>query len=904
MATPQQAPKNTGGIGGFTSQHKIGAAKSKEFAPLKTGFTKGYRNREDQTMLPPDVLVAGSQNVLTDTAERVGIRKGYTLDGQSNSDLAPIAGSFDWQRHTGDIRNLRSGFNTTGSNGKLQFRYVANTGDIWDDVTLTAGQVIWMDILENLTSSNFNSDSFWDSTNLISLCLMVNGLSQIYAWSGAVASLAEVSTASGSIQQVSIFDRGSGFAVGDTINLTTAAGVITGLSTTPTAAGSGYTAGDTLSITSGGFRGICEVDTIGVGGAVLTLHLINAGDSYSAGSGKATNNGGSGSIQGASINTPGTGYKVGDTCLISGGTDGRIVINTINAGGIPTSIQVIAPGYGYSTGTDGTFAQFGSSGSGLTVDILASPGSGCTVNITSVNNFTGTNGQLKVASLYVNEMGVQTTGIGSVEISNPGIGYTQLASSNYQHSTSGSGINTTIFITSVTTGYIKIAGTKTLAQLGFFEGETSVIINGNTYTFSPLQNFDSFYITDIPGVTDPVGSVIVQSVQITPNSATSGLPADLANALITVLYGQVYIAALDNSSIYISKEFSYTDYTFSTPRKPGEGAIVTLDAPPVAFAPQEDTVYVSAGLSFWYLISFTLSADLTDETLTIDRLKTTELQGTQSQALTGKIKNELVFISNEPILNTLGPIPNILNVSSQPQTSDVSYSIVNDMNSYDFTDGSIIYFRQFVYFSVPKSGIVRVYNMTNPKNPYWEAPLILPIARFAIIDNALYGHSYLVGETYKLFDGWTDNGNAVEAIAKFAFDSDGVRSDTKSFNRYWVEGYIDTDTTLNLQIQYDLDGCATNVSYPIDGDDTTIVCSIPKDNSLGKSSLGKNPLGGALVLGDTLPPYFHVIQTFPRVPYFYQQTSFRSEGIGKQWYLLSFGGASSPTSEESNSITH
>ena len=813
MATPQAAPNGKSGISGFTSQRRISTAKAHEFAPIKSGFTKGYRNREDPTMLPPDVMVAGSQNVLTSTAERIGIRKGYTLDGEANADLAPIAGSFDWQRHTGDIRNLRSGFNTTGTNGKLQFRYVANTGDIWNNVTLTAGQVYWLDLMTNLTSSNFNFASFWDSTNLISLDLMVNGTPNIYAWSGAEASLAAVSSAAGSIQQVAILSGGggTGFNVGDTINLTTASGVITSINATPTAAGAGYTAGDTLTITTDGFRGTVEVNTIGGGGAVTALTLLNAGDSYTTGTGKAT----------------------------SGGT-----------------------------------------------------GAGCTVNITAVNSYTGTAGQLAVNG--VSAGGVIT----SLEIVNPCTGYTALSSSNYQHTTSGAGVNAAISITSVTSSYIKIAGTKTLAQLGFDPNETSLLINGNVYTFSPIQNFDSFYITDIPGVVEPVGSLIVQSVKITPNTSTSGLPKNLNNALITVLYGQVYIAALDNSSIYISKEFSYTDYTFSTPREPGEGAIVTLDAPPVAFVPQEDTVYVSAGLSFWYLITFTLAADLTTENLTIDRLKTTELQGAQSQALTGKIKNEVIFVSNEPILNTLGPVPNILNVSSQPQTSDLSFPIVNDMNSYDFTDGSIIYFRQFVYFSVPKEGIVRVYNMTNPKLPYWEAPLILPIGRFAIIDNALYGHSYLVGETYKLFDGWTDNGKAVEAIAAFAPDSEGIRSDTKSFNQFWVEGYIDTDTTLDLNIQYDLDGCATNVSYPIVGSNTAIVCSIPKDNSLGKSSLGKNPLGGALVLTNALPPWFRVIKTFPRVPYFYQQTSFRSEGIGKQWYILSFGGASSPTSEE------
>ncbi len=76
MATPQF--KNPG----FTQSRRIGQAKVKEFV-LTADFTLGYRNREDITKLPPGVLIKGSQNVLTDVFNRVGIVKGYTLDGQS-----------------------------------------------------------------------------------------------------------------------------------------------------------------------------------------------------------------------------------------------------------------------------------------------------------------------------------------------------------------------------------------------------------------------------------------------------------------------------------------------------------------------------------------------------------------------------------------------------------------------------------------------------------------------------------------------------------------------------------------------------------------------------------------------------------------------------------------------------
>src|SRR5690242_17830885 len=102
---------------------------------LITSYTLGYRAREDITNLPPGVLVTGSQNVLTNTSGRVGVAKGYTLDGDASVVIAPILAAFDWNRHVGDTAHLRAGFLTNaGNDGKLQYRYVADDGTVtWRD---------------------------------------------------------------------------------------------------------------------------------------------------------------------------------------------------------------------------------------------------------------------------------------------------------------------------------------------------------------------------------------------------------------------------------------------------------------------------------------------------------------------------------------------------------------------------------------------------------------------------------------------------------------------------------------------------------------------------------------------------------------------------------------------------
>ncbi len=629
----------------YKASSSLGAAKANEF-PLIRGFHGGYRNREDITVLPPNIMVVGSQNVLTNTFERLGIRRGYTLDGQANVAIAPILSSFDWQRHTGDTAHLRAGFNTSGVNGKLQFRYVAAAGDQWMGNVFTEGQVFWIDLMTGLSLVNFNFTDFWDfNTELISLLLFVNGSSNIFDWSGA------------------------------------------------------------------------------------TTTLLSA------------------------------------------------TVNTITKTGIETWAEI---------------------------------------------------GALK-------------------------------------------------------------------------NGGRAVLINGNVYTYTGGEGTTTLTGVAPSPAAEPVQSVIVQQVRTTANAAIAGLPATFKNTLIANLRNQIYIAAEKNQSVYVSKTNNFKDYTFGTPRLVGEGAILTLDGVPTALSPQQSYMYISAGQDQWYATQFQLSADNTAESLTVDRLKTTGLQASQSQAWTTKIKNRLCFLSFEPIFNTLGTEQNYLN---DPQTSDISYPIVNDMNGYSFTDGSLIYFKQFVYIAVPQESKVLIYNMTDPSSPYWEAPQVLPISRFSVIDGELYGHSYQVGETYKLFNGFNDNGQPITAIATFAFNNFGTRSASKSFNEFYVEGYISQNGTLTLGIQYDVDGCSTDVAYPILGTDRRIVCLNTDSNSLGKKSLGKFPLGGNLFIQSSLatPPKFRVIKTFPRVPFYEEQTTFSSDQIDFRWELIAFGGSGTPTSEGNNPI--
>ena len=173
----------------YSKAAKVGEARAQEFN-LVSDFKFGYRNREDITNLPAGVLVKGSQNVLTNVSDRIMSRKGYTLDGQSSTNQGGFPSAFDWLRHTGDERHLRCGMMTTGSDGVLQVRFVAEEGDSFNGTTFTAGQVYWITIKSGMTSVDLNFAEFWDfNTEKKGFLLWVDGTSNIYEWSGGIATI-------------------------------------------------------------------------------------------------------------------------------------------------------------------------------------------------------------------------------------------------------------------------------------------------------------------------------------------------------------------------------------------------------------------------------------------------------------------------------------------------------------------------------------------------------------------------------------------------------------------------------------------------------------------------------------------------------------------------------------------
>lgn len=457
---------------------------------------------------------------------------------------------------------------------------------------------------------------------------------------------------------------------------------------------------------------------------------------------------------------------------------------------------------------------------------------------------------------------------------------------------------------SATSNTLTLQGSSTWAQLGFNQaGEKTIVLNGITATYSGGETTTTLTGVnhDFTGTT--VGSVIHQAVVTTANSGMTTIPATFANHLIGTKDNAVYVGADNDVRIYQSKINSYTDYSQSSPRLVGEGNLYYFDDVPRAIIIQEDKVYISAGNKYWYTLTSTLSSDLQNETISVTPLKTTAGQGALSQEATSHRKNDVVMVTNEPTMDTLGRVEQVLGT---PQTLNISNSIKGDFDEYDFTDASIFYFRYFIYIAVPKEGLVRIFNIAVNA---WETPQNIPVSRFYVVDGELYGHGYNTSESYKLFTGYADrvypgfSGYPIDSKAVFSYQQYGSRSVFKRANSLYVEGYITQNTILTCTITYELDGCASTQTFTVDGSDTQIVCIPSPMGSLGKDSLGKEKLGGAGSQSLTgLPPKFRAEKTFPNKNFFECSISFEVLGVDNRFELLAFGLNNGFASEEPTGI--
>ena len=400
--------------------------------------------------------------------------------------------------------------------------------------------------------------------------------------------------------------------------------------------------------------------------------------------------------------------------------------------------------------------------------------------------------------------------------------------------------------------------------------------------------------SQLTGVTpDPVnanhntGALVVQEVRGNGNTPLQGYKNDV----ISVLQNQVFIGSDESQRVYISSNLSFTDYTFSSPRIPGEGALLTLDASTVGFiSPDDEQMIIFSGKNRIYKMTFEISPGSTAdrEVPRVRPLLVSEGQGALSQELIGKIKQAVVWVSQNKELVELGQVEEL----ASPQARSISDPIRPDFIAANFTNGEIEFWRNSIFITAPADGKVFIFDLNNR---FWQPPQILPMRRLSVYTasstssgDTLYGHSNSVPETYELFTGLNDNGNPISFKAHFAYRNFDDRARLKQFNRLFTELFIAGNTIVEASILYEWKGAKTIATYELDGSDETFLFTPVSDASLGVNPLGTNPLGGLLVAGEDTSKYRRMKPAVP-VDAFEWQFRFESDGDDQVWQILSHG---------------
>jgi hypothetical protein len=459
----------------------------------------------------------------------------------------------------------------------------------------------------------------------------------------------------------------------------------------------------------------------------------------------------------------------------------------------------------------------------------------------------------------------------------------------------------------IASGSITLA--SSIASYGFFSTSApkqKILANGTLFTYTTASGSTFSGMTPNPQSIVASGDVLVQAPYTYPLTSATGAPTYNLD-LISTWQNQVFIGSKTSPTFYMSKTNNYGNFAQSSPRIPSDGFTANLDDNVVSFIPQENNMYITAGKNFIYNLTLTQStsyngasaSSITTETAVVTPLKIAPQQAPKAQSAITKFKNYVAMITNEPTIDVLGRLENILGT---PQTDNISDSIKLDMDTYDFANASIFYWRWYLLVAIPTAGIVRMYNFNTKA---WEAPQTIPITRFFTVNGDLYGHSSTTSETYKLFTGYSDRvqngiGQPILAQANFSYQNYGTRTTQKNGNEFYMEGYISPNTSLTGEINYDLDGCMTTQTFTVDGSDNQIVCVPSDESSFGKMSFGKEKFGGDKSASLTgLPPKFRVIKTFPRINFYEHQFSFNIYGKDQNFQLIAFG-TNAATADDTN----
>jgi len=324
---------------------------------------------------------------------------------------------------------------------------------------------------------------------------------------------------------------------------------------------------------------------------------------------------------------------------------------------------------------------------------------------------------------------------------------------------------------------------------------------------------------------------------------------------------------------------AWTEFYYTNPiRKPGEGYVYQLPSNFWTMDIQEDSMYINSSYGEWSLVKVALSADLQSEEIILDPLKQVSTSKVLYPYLTGHTDDDLVFVTEDKNLTTLGRQIYM----EKPQTGYVSDPVKKDFEAFSFKGGRIEYQDKKLYISSPEDGMMVCFDK---HQGYWQPPKMFPemgiLSRFG---GKLMAHSNTRNQSFFMFESESDNGSGYEVVMRTPSTPVTDRWAQKLSSQSFIEGYIEGSPVLKHTVFLGVNGCGGVASHDV----YPIICATGSQAPLGQGELGSH----ALASDDTLEgTYFQEIYKSyaPMLEYYFISLQLSCVSKNHTYSLLSMG---------------
>ena len=443
-----------------------------------------------------------------------------------------------------------------------------------------------------------------------------------------------------------------------------------------------------------------------------------------------------------------------------------------------------------------------------------------------------------------------------------------------------------------------------------FASSGSVIINGNTYTYTGISGST---LTGASDASAEAANSVVYSKIILRVGFTSGPGSTYTCDFIRVVSNQLYLGSYSSQLVYMSKNTSYYDFSFSTPRLTGEGDTLLMDSIAKGIGVSDNAAHIFYGSSHLAKITFSQIAigSTLSEQVEIAKVALGNNVAAMAHEFIDSLSDNIIYLDQANQVRSFGNFRNVFVTKAVL----LSQAVQDELAHEDFTLGQlrVITDRRgdMVYLTSLTSGKTYIYternlldsmgNITSTRQ--WQPPQVWGITGVDSIAGSTIGFSnanpqfYYLWDTGQYYDDSPSGQLPYRSVALMSYQNGGRRQGKIHFDKIYWEGYMTSNSNVYGAAYIDYQGSTTILNPVINANDSQLISGkqlfsgiVPP--SLGDASLGDNPLGdgiNALQSDDFLVPKFRVITGVQLKECFEYALMIYSENAGARWELLALG---------------